>query len=417
MRFIHSLWAMGLLLFLPVLAQKPQLPLFSTSRWITDSSNKRVKLRCINWAGHMEVNLPEGLHKQSVEYIADWIKQEGFNCVRLTFSTDHALNPGIKIRDSFVNGAKAAGVSEADLLRLYDIALVRNPFLADPNVTQRDVFSRIIDILWDRGVMTVLDNHVSRASWCCNLDNGNGWWKDARFYWAANSRFFDTGDWLAGLQQVSFWARTRPGVAAISLRNELRATWTQIPFAGDQWYSYVARGAKAVHEANPDVLVVIGGLNSATDFTPLRTRSLDTAAWRGKNVWEAHSYSFTVTTPNFGDCSVERAEYGALFGFVLEQGKGYTGPLFMSEFGVAMSGGPENGLSAEEYAYLTCLVGYLEENDADWALWAIQGTYYVRNKVVDFDETWGAMDREWRGWRNPAFKSMLGNIFAVTQGP
>ncbi|TDZ30360.1 Glycosyl hydrolase 5 family protein [Colletotrichum spinosum] len=404
-------------LTIPVLGQNQHTPLFASGRWITDSSSKRVKLRCINWAGHMEVNLPEGLHKQPVEYLADWIHQEGFNCVRLTFSTDHAMNPDVKIRQSFVLGAKAAAVSESEMLKLYDQALQKNPFLADPNMTQRDVFARVVDVLWERSVMTVLDNHVSKASWCCDLDDGNGWWRDARIYWPANSRYFDTDLWLAGLQRTSLWAKTRPGVVAISMRNELRATWTQIPFAADQWYSYVARGAEAIHKANPDVLVIVGGLNSATDFSPLRTKALDTSAWKTKHVWEAHSYSFTVTTPNFGDCNVEKAQYGTLFGFVLEQHKRYTGPLFLSEFGVGMVGGPQDGLSVVDHAYLTCLVGYLEGNDADWALWAIQGTYYVRNKVLDFDETWGVMDHEWNGWRNPAVKRLLGNIFSVTQGP
>ncbi|OLN81540.1 Endoglucanase 1 [Colletotrichum chlorophyti] len=407
-------------LALPILAEKPQLPLSSTGRWITDPPGRRVKLRCINWAGHMEVNLPEGLHKRPIESIADWIRLEGFNCVRLTFSTDHALRPHTTVRDSFLYAARAASVPEADLLALHDQALRQNPFLADPSTTQRDVFARVVDVLWQRDVLTVLDNHVSRASWCCNLDDGNGWWSDAPVYWAANSRYFDTGDWLAGLRGMSLWARALPGVAAVSIRNELRATWTQIPFAARTWTDYVARGARAVHETNPDVLVVVGGLNSATDFSPLRlpgAAGLDTGPWRGKNVWEAHSYAFTVTTPNFGDCGLERAEYGALFGFVLEQGRAYTGPLFLSEFGVDMDGGAEQGLSAGDRAYLSCLVGYLEGNDADWALWAIQGSYYVRNRIVDFDETWGALDREWKGWRNPSFKGMLGNIFNVTQGP
>lgn len=49
------------------------IPLQSSSRWILDSNNARVKLRCINWAGHMEVHLPEGLHKQSISFLADWI--------------------------------------------------------------------------------------------------------------------------------------------------------------------------------------------------------------------------------------------------------------------------------------------------------------------------------------------------------
>lgn len=115
----------------------------------------------------MEVNIPEGLHRQSIDTIADWIVDAGFNCVRLTFSTDHALSPHTLVENGFKQGAKAAGVDEKSLMRLYAQAVDRNPFLA--RATQRDMFDRVVESLWERDVMTVLDNHISRAGWCCDL--------------------------------------------------------------------------------------------------------------------------------------------------------------------------------------------------------------------------------------------------------
>ena len=52
---------------------KPKLPLQTSSRWILDADGARVKMRCINWAGHGEANVPEGLHKASVASIADFV--------------------------------------------------------------------------------------------------------------------------------------------------------------------------------------------------------------------------------------------------------------------------------------------------------------------------------------------------------
>ncbi|ROT42786.1 cellulase [Sodiomyces alkalinus F11] len=399
-----------------VQAERPLLPLSTSSRWIVDAAGKRVKLRCINWAGHMEVNLPEGLHKKPLEYVADWIRDEGFNCVRLTFSIDHALNPDISAEESFRRGAAAASIAVEDFMPIYSQAVTHNPFLA--NATQRGVFSRVIDALWERDVMTVLDNHVSRASWCCNLIDGNGWWKEARFYSALNSRYFGTDAWIAGLESVARWASDHEGVVALGLRNELRATWSQIPFSAADWRDFISRGAAAVHAANPRLLVVMGGLHSATDLTPLHVEPFDDSRWRGKTVWEAHEYPFTVTTPDIGrNCDIQLMQYGLLYGFVLEQDRPYTGPLWMSEFGVNMQGGEEAGLSESHYAYLTCFVSWLENNDADWALWAVQGSYYVRDGQIDYDETWAALDRDWNAWRNRAFKELLGSIFNVTQGP
>ena len=398
-----------------IAATMPLVPLSSDSRWIVDTAGNRVKLRCVNWAGHLETNTPEGLNKQTIDYVAGWIADQGFNCVRLTYSIDMALNPTLAVSDAFQNGAQAAGVDVDSMMDLYDQAVQINPFLS--NATVLDVFDAVQSSLWDQGVMTVLDNHVSRASWCCNFTDGNGWWADAPIYEAENSRYFITDDWLDGLQAMAEWTTSRPGVVGMSMRNEMRADVTQFPFASETWLSYVPRGAAVVSAANPDLLVVIGGINGGTDLTPLRSSTMDPGTWAGKRVWETHQYSYTVITPDLGSCSANEAEYGGLYGFVLEQGAASTGPLWMSEFGVGMSGGANDGLDDQDYAFLTCLVSYMTGNDADWALWALQGSYYVREGQLSADETWGALDNTWADWRNPDFKGMLGGMWDVTQGP
>lgn len=151
---------------LPALAAASiPLPLSTSSRWILDAEGHRVKLRCINWAGHLETNTLEGLHKQSVDFIADFVQSQGFNCVRMTYSTDHALNPDVRVSDSFRAAAGAAGVNLARTIELFDRVARANPALA--NATTRGVYEAAIAALWARGVMTVLDNHVSKATWCC----------------------------------------------------------------------------------------------------------------------------------------------------------------------------------------------------------------------------------------------------------
>jgi hypothetical protein len=365
----------------------------------------------------MEMHLPEGLHKQPISYLADWIADQGFNCVRLTYSIDWALDPTQTVSDAFSQGATAAGVSAESVAAMYSQALVQNPFLA--NATTRDVYGEVIQQLWSRGVMTILDNHVSRASWCCNLTDGNGWWDTAEGYNDLNSRYFDTALWLEGLQSVAGWAAAQEGVVGLSLRNEIRQFLLQgLNGPYDDWYDLVAQGAGVVHAAYPDALVIIGGVASATDLSTVRTRALDTSAWAGKHVWEWHAYSFTVTFRlDFGSCDVRKEEYGTFDGFLLTQDKDYTAPLFLSEFGVGMSGGDNDGLSDGDSSYLTCLVEYMSGNDAEWAVWALQGTYYVRNGKTDYEETWGLLDSNWSTWRNAQFPGMLGAMWNVSQGP
>ncbi|KAL2018929.1 hypothetical protein VTK56DRAFT_10296 [Thermocarpiscus australiensis] len=406
-------------LLVPLIRAQVALPLRSSSRWILDANNKRVKLRCVNWAGHLETNIPEGLHRQSMDFIVDWIAQQGFNCVRLTFSTDHALDPGLRVSDSFVAAAGAAGVPVASMTDLYRRVAERNPWIANATTT-RDVFAAAVDGLWARGVMTILDNHVSRASWCCNLTDGNGWWDEAFGYNPWNSRFFRTRDWLAGLQSMAAWAQSHRGVVGLSLRNELRAFLLQDLNGRADWYRFVKQGGDLVHATHPDLLVIVGGVQSATDLTHVRANNmmLDTSGWAGKHVWEMHAYSFTVTFPDpLENCDLVKAQYGAFAGFVLEQGRPYTGPLVLSEFGVGMTGGEFDGLNEQDNRYLSCLVSYMQSNDADWAVWAVQGSYYVRDGVVDYDEGWGLMNYEWMGWRNPAFPGKLGDMWKMTQQP
>ncbi|CAK7206732.1 hypothetical protein SEUCBS139899_009538 [Sporothrix eucalyptigena] len=421
MRFFGAfLAALGLAGLAAAQTARPAIPLHSSSRWILDSNNERVKLRCLNWAGHMEVNLPEGLHKQPISVIADWIKNQGFNCVRLTYSIDHALSPNTLVSDAFTNAATAAGVPLANMTTMYNAAAANNPFMGYVNTTTQDVFGAIIDALWERSIMTLLDNHVSKASWCCNLSDGNGWWDTAFGYIAINSQYFHTGEWLLGLQAMATWAYdNHPGVVAMSLRNELRQLLLQDTNNGDDWYDLIAEAGTLVHDANPNVLVVVGGVDSATDLSSVRlNRMLNITGWPGKHVWEWHSYSFTVTYPRILPCSILKDLYGGFVGFVLTQNEDYTAPLILSEFGVGQTGGSDDGgLSSADSTYLSCLTEYMESNDSDWVVWALQGSYYLRDGQTDYDETWGLLNHDWTALRNPQFPGLLGAMWNMTQGP
>ena len=403
-------------LVLPFAVGQVALPLHSSSRWIVDNNGNRVKFTCVNWAGHGEANIPEGLNKQSIDFIADMVKNQGFNCVRLTYSIDHALNPTLPVQDSFAIAAANSGVDPAVMTNIYNQVVEKNPFIA--NATTQDVFGTVVDALWARGVMTLLDNHVSKAQWCCNLTDGNGWWDTAFGYNDLNSRYFHTQDWLTGLQAQAAWALDHQGITAMSLRNELRAFLLQDTNGRQDWYNLIQQAGTLVHQTNPNVLIVVGGVQSATDLTHVRSKALDTSGWPGKHVWEFHAYSFTVTFPNpFNSCGIVADEYGLFVGFVLEQGQAFTGPLILSEFGVGMTGGPNNGLNNQDFTYLNCLRDYMTNNDADWSHWALQGSYYVREGQANYDEGWGLLTNDWSTLRNPAFPGMLGNMWQMTQHP
>ena len=384
-------------------------PLHTSGRWILNSSNQRVKLRCVNWAGAGETRIPEGLQAAPLDSITSWIANAGFNCVRLTYSTDMALSPDQAVSDAFSAAASSTGSGSA-LTALYGTAKAKNPFLS--SATTQSTFGQVISSLNDHGIMVILDNHVSHASWCCSTTDGNGWWSTASGYSSSNSRYFDTNSWLAGLKAMATFAKSHPNVIGLSLRNELRAIGSQDQNSHADWFNYIAQGASTIHQANADALVVIGGVNYATDLSFLYSKPLDrdSLGLTNKIVWEFHSYSWS--NGQTSNCPAYTTLLGNQAGYLLTQGKGYTGPLWLSEWGWQ-----QVGTSSDESSYVDCLVSYLENNDGEWAIWALQGSYYVRDGTVNYDETYGLLKHDWSGWRNSATLQRLGPILGVTQGP
>lgn len=392
------------------------LPLHTSSRWILDSSNKRFKLKCINWAGHMEANIPEGLQHASVDSISRIISDSGFNCVRLTFSIDMALSKDSKVSESFGTLAARTGAKAGAVNEIWGRVKARNSWI--DNASLGEAFGAVINALGARGIRVILDNHVSRASWCCNLEDGNGWWDKGVPYFANNQQFFNTEKWITGLATMAKFAAAYPAVAGIGLRNEIRET--PVLQNREDWFTYITQGAKAVHDANSDLLIAVGGTLSSTDASFLRSRPLDRSPFNNKIIWEWHQYTFSPPwIASFKNCGIWKSLVGGFTGFLLQQNQAYTGPLWLSEFGFGMAGGPpeRSGIgSADDYNYLKCIVEYVSGNDGDWALWAIQGNYYVRDGQVDRDEPWGLLNTDWTAWRNPAVRDVLAPLFKQTQG-
>lgn len=383
--------------------------LHTSSRWILDSNNNRVKLRCVNWAGAAETRIPEGLQWQPVATIASWIANAGFNCVRLTYSIDMALDPNESVSSAFSSAASSTGTGTT-LTNLYTTAVGKNPWLS--STTTRGVFAEVIQALGNVGVMVILDNHVSHASWCCSTTDGNGWWASASGYNAANSQYFDTNNWLSGLSAMATFAESYSNVIGMSLRNELRAVGTQDENNHADWYNYIQQGASAIHSANSNLLVVVGGVSYALDLSFLYSNPINKTALglSDKMVWEFHSYQWSNS--DYTNCAAWDTLIGSQVGYLLVQNEAYTGPLWLSEFGWA-----QVSTSTAEQQYRNCLVQYMESNDADWSVWAVQGSYYVRSGTVNYDETYGLLNTQWSGWRNSSWIASIGSMWTVNQTP
>lgn len=172
----------------------PSLPLTTAevggAMVVVDSANERIKLACVNWYGaHMENYVVNGLNKRPAADIAGTIAELGFNCVRLPFSLEQFFD---------------------------DPEVVASHVSADPSLaglTSMQVFDATVSALTSAGLMVILNNHNSKAGWCCSEHDGDGLW---------HTHDYPEEMWLDALEKMAERYAADPMVVGMDLRNELR---------------------------------------------------------------------------------------------------------------------------------------------------------------------------------------------------
>lgn len=201
-------------------------------------------------------------------------------------------------------------------------------------------------------------------------------------------------------------------VVGMSLRNEIRG-----PNQTESvWREYIEKGAKAVHKANPNVIVIVSGLSYAIRLGFLKSRPLD-LSFKNKIMYETHRYAFS-------DGDTRKFEQIGQLNDVcknmvqgLEDNVGFLSreenpaPIFISEFGFNQVWNEISGIT-----FFTCFLTYLAETDYEWALWTLQGSYYYRQGQQDMEELYGMFNLAWNGMRNPQVDSKLQLLQQVLQG-
>ena len=115
-----------------------------------------------------------------------------------------------------------------------------------------------------------LIKQVSEAGWCCALDDGNGLWYTDKY---PEEMFFE--HWALMAERYA----ANPMVIGADLRNEVRATKKgengTVTFAlwgsgraEQDWNQAAEEAGRRVLAANPDMLVIVGGLVSGGFLTP-----------------------------------------------------------------------------------------------------------------------------------------------------
>ncbi|XP_031402693.1 glycosyl hydrolase 5 family protein-like [Punica granatum] len=217
---------------------------------------------------------------------------------------------------------------------------------------------------------------------CFTGNDGNGFFGD----W-----FFDPNLWVNGLSKMATIATGFSNVIGMSLRNELRGPRSNV----DDWYKYMQQGAEAVHAANPNVLVILSGLDFDKDVSFLQSRSIQVSFMR-KLVFEVHWYSYNEagwTAGNLNDvCGKMSSRVMGRAGFLAQKN---LSPLFLSEFGV-----DARGTNADDNRYLSYIMAMAAAGDWDFAVWGLHGSYFLREGMVGMEELYGLLDYNWNNVRN-----------------
>ncbi|XP_047306706.1 glycosyl hydrolase 5 family protein-like [Impatiens glandulifera] len=367
------------------------ITLSTNSRWIVDPSGNRFKLRCTNWAGHLHIMVPEGLEKQPLSHIAANVASMGFNCVRLLWATF------MYTRHEYSSLTVAQSLDKFDLKDAKEGFAINNPKLL--NLTGENVHLAVVNELGLNNVVVILDNHISLPQWCCGETDGNGFFGDENF---------DVTEWGMGLTMVARKYKGNPTVVGMSMRNELRGSRQN----ENDWYDYMQQGANAIHYVNPDMLIIVSGLQYNSNLEFLKGRPFGANVDK-KLVFEAHWYPFGESQESWLNKTNEfcGSKIGLFFsksGFLLDNGI----PLFLSEFGTDQRGGDEMG-----NRYLNCLISVLAEKDLDWGWWALQGSYMLREGVTNMEESYGMMDLNWTRPRNITVQRKLQFLQQISQDP
>lgn len=275
------------------LADSWTAPLSTRGRYVVDAGGNRFKLKSANWhgaqgswsgsgdindpAGHHDGEkadqMPLGLDRAPIPRILAGFHELGINSIRLPFSNEmlHDQRP------------------------VSDASVAANPALRGKTPLQ--VFDAVIAATTAEGFAVILNNHTNTLRFCCGLD-GNERWNTSQTtaQWE--------NDWIALARRY----KDNKRVVGADLYNEVRRTVTDDANWNwgndhDWWAASQRLGDRLLTEANPDLLVIVEGINwqgipadglphGRPTLEPVRTLS-HTLVASNKLVYAAHFYGYT----------------------------------------------------------------------------------------------------------------------------
>lgn len=338
-KIFRSIFFLGCLVLLCATAQakhitSDQLPLATRGAEIVDAHSQSLRLVSVNWYGFDQGEyVAGGLERAPLAQLVRQIRQMGFNSVRLPWANQV--------------------VEDNPVVPRY--ALVANPQLEGKHALE--IMDAVIDALAHEGIAVILDNHTSRADWCCNEKDGNGLWYNREYPEAA---------WIKDWQMLARRYRAQPYVIAADLRNELRsgAQWGGNDPALD-WHAAAERGGNALLAENAHLLIMVEGTKYSLDFSGATALPIHLAV-EHRLVYSPHNYGWSQKVPQSYEEFKQHLDQD--WGWLRSGPK--AAPIWLGEIGVC-----QNLEDCRQYGeWFSFLVRYLRESGASWGYWALNAT-------------------------------------------
>ena len=300
-------------------------PLATAGNQIIDAAGNRVRIAGVNWFGlETTTYAPHGLWARGYREMMDQMKSLGFNTIRLPYS-DQLFDPA-----STPNG----------------IDFSKNPDLIGKSGIE--VMDRIVSYADQIGLWVILDHHRSDAG---NSASDSGLWF---------SQAFPEQVWIDNLTMLAARYAETASVVGIDLHNEPHGPATWGDGSATDWRLAAERAGNAVLAVNPQLLIIVEGIERAASGSYWWGGNLSNAGEHpvrlnveNRLVYSPHDYPASVyAQPYFSDPAYPAnlpEVWDANWGYLFREG---IAPVMLGEFGSTLE-------TASDQAWFASMLDYL----------------------------------------------------------
>ena len=309
-----------------------------------DNANKPVRITGVNWFGfETTACVVHGRWKRDYKIMLNQIKDVGFNTIRLPWA-NHIMDPN--------RNPMTIGFGNTDPV---DQTPNTNSDLKDMNCLE--TLDAIIDYAGKIGLRIILDNHSREP---------DAYMQETLWY----TDKFTEEQWIADWVTLAERYKDNPTVIGFDLNNEphVNATWGNSNPSTD-WNKACERCGNAILEANPNVLIIVEGVEKYNgdgywwggNLSGVRDYPINISN-PSKLVYSMHEYGPNVhnqewfSAPDFPN-NMPKVWYDH-FGFIRDENIGH---LLCGEFGIQANSGVQK----------TWFIEFMKAYGADtsWTFW------------------------------------------------